>query len=78
MSRVNDSVGSEASSQDLICSSLIFFPHFSAIEENSTGSASILGYLYYLLIFAFLYQLMRALYIAAFLNARRTFVDKPG
>lgn len=56
----------------------ILFLTFSAVEQEATGSMSVLGYLYYLLTYVVLYQLMRALYVAAFLNARRSFVDKPG
>lgn len=57
---------------------LMQLPFLRVIEEEATGSVSVLGYLYYLLTYVFLYQLMRALYVAAFLNARKTFVDKPG
>lgn len=53
-------------------------PFMRTIEEQAAGFMTYMGYLYYLLTYIFLYQLIRALYVAAFLNAQKAFIDKPG
>ncbi|KAG0719663.1 Polycystin-2 [Chionoecetes opilio] len=57
---------------------MLRLPFLRTLEDNAVGLVPCLGYLYYLLTYIFLYQLMRALYVAAFLYARKTIVDKPG
>lgn len=50
----------------------------SGIENESSGYIACLGYLYYMVTYILLYQVTRALYVAAFMHARKSFVHKPG
>nr|XP_053655234.1 uncharacterized protein LOC128704203 [Cherax quadricarinatus] len=46
--------------------------------EHESRYTKFLGYLFYLIIYVFLYQVARALFASAFLNVRKSHVYKPG
>lgn len=53
-------------------------PILKYIDEGASGISAFLGYFYFLVNFALLYQLTRTLFMSAFMYARKAFVDKPG
>ncbi|KAG7157719.1 Polycystic kidney disease 1 like 1-like, partial [Homarus americanus] len=69
-----------SAAKDVLCIRITWahLPFLTKVERESSGCVSFLGYLYYLVAYVLLYQVARALYIAAFLYARKKYVDKPG